>query len=82
MDDKIVMSTVLGNVKGMCDLMMHGTIESATPDVHSAFKCALDEMLCMQNRIYSEMSAKGWYPAEQAEAQKIAATKQKYAPTA
>ena len=79
MDDKIVMSTVLGNVKGMCDLMMHGTIESATLDVHSAFKCALDEMLCMQNRIYSEMSAKGWYPTAQAEAQKLTAVKQKFA---
>ncbi len=82
MDDKIMMSTVLGNVKGMCDLMMHGTIESATPNVHSTFKCALDEMLCIQNRIYNEMSVKGWYPAEQAEAQKIAAIKQKYSPTA
>ena len=82
MDDKMIMSTVLGNVKGMCDLMMHGTIESASPNVHSTFKGALDEMLCMQNRIYSAMSAKGWYPAEQAEAQKITATKQKYAPTA
>ena len=78
MDDKIMMATVLGNVKGMCDLMMHGTIESATPAVHGAFKNALDEMLCIQNRIYSEMSAKGWYPTEQAQAQQIAATKQKY----
>ena len=82
MDDKMIMSTVLGNVKGMCDLMMHGTIESATPAVHGAFQCALDDMLCIQSRIYKEMSAKGWYPAEQAEAQKITATKQKYAPTA
>ena len=81
MEDKIMMSTVLGNVKGMCDLMMHGTIESSTPAVHGAFQCALDEMLCMQNRIYNEMSAKGWYPAEQAEAQKIAAIKQKFANT-
>jgi len=82
MDDKIVMSTVLGNVKGMCDLMMHGTIESATPRVHNTFKNALDEMLCIQSRIYGEMSKKGWYPAEQAQTQQIAATKQKYSPTA
>ena len=78
MEDKIMMSTVLGNIKGMCDLMMHGTIESSTPAVHGAFQCALDDMLCMQNRIYHEMSAKGWYPAEQAEAQKIANIKQKF----
>ena len=79
MDDKTIMATVLGNVKGMCDLMMHGTIESATPKVHAAFKCALDETLAAQNQIYAQMSAKGWYPAEQAEAQKIAQAKQKFA---
>ena len=53
-------------------------IESATPAVHTAFKNSLDELLSMQNKIYSEMSAKGWYPAEQAEAPKIAAAKQKF----
>ena len=82
MEEKEIVENLLLCVKGECDLMMHGTIESATPNVHGAFKCALDEMLCIQNRIYSEMSAKGWYPTEQAEAQKIAATKQKYSPTA
>ena len=81
MEDKIIMSTVLGNVKGMCDLMMHGTIESSTPEVHGAFQCALDDMLCMQNRIYKEMSAKGWYPSQQAETQKINCVKQKFANT-
>ncbi len=78
MDDKTIMATVLGNVKGMCDLMMHGTIESSTPNVHTAFKSALDEMLCAQNQIYTQMSAKGWYPSEQAEAQKIMQAKQKF----
>lgn len=81
MDDKTIMASVLGNVKGMCDLAMHGTIESATPAVHTAFKNALDEMLCLQNQVYSEMSKKGWYPAEQAETQKINAAKQKFSST-
>lgn len=79
MDDKVMMSTVLGNVKGMCDLMMHGAIESSTPNVHATFKCALNDMLVMQNAIYEKMSAKGWYTLEQAEAQKINETKQKFA---
>lgn len=78
MDDKTIMANTLCSVKGMCDLAMHGTIESATPAVHTAFKNTLDEMLCLQNKIYSEMSAKGWYPEEKAEAQKIAAAKQKF----
>ncbi len=79
MDDKTMMSAVLGNVKGMCDLMMHGTIESATPNVHATFKCALNDMLVMQNMIYAKMSEKGWYPAEQAETQKVEQAKQKFA---
>ena len=79
MDDKTMMASVLGNVKGMCDLMMHGTVESATPNVHATFKCALNDMLVMQNLIYAKMSEKGWYPMEQAETQKIAQAKQKFA---
>ena len=79
MEDKIIMSTVLGNVKGMCDLMMHGTVEAATPAVRAAFDAALEECLCMQADIYAKMAAKGWYPAEQAEQQKIEKVKQKFA---
>ncbi|MBQ9746338.1 MAG: spore coat protein [Clostridia bacterium] len=79
MDDKTIMSTVLGNVKGMCDLMMHGTIEASTPNVHATFKSALNDMLVMQNQVYAKMSEKGWYPMEQAETQKISQAKQKFA---
>jgi spore coat protein CotF len=79
MDDKTMMTAVLGNVKGMCDLMMHGTIESSTPNVHATFKSTLNDMLVMQNTIYAKMAEKGWYPAEQAEAQKITEAKQKFA---
>lgn len=79
MDDKTMMSAVLGNVKGMCDLMMHGAIESSTPNVHSTFKCALNDMLALQNQIYSKMSEKGWYKSQQAEPQKIQSAKQRFA---
>ena len=79
MNDQSIMENLLLTTKGVCDLHMHGTIESATPNVHAAFKCALDDMLAAQNQIYTQMSAKGWYPAEQAEAQKITAAKQKFA---
>ena len=37
MDDKLIMETLLNNVKGACDLMMHGSIESPTPNVRSTF---------------------------------------------
>ncbi len=79
MDDKTMMSAVLGNVKGMCDLMMHGAVEASTPNVHATFKSALNDMLIIQNQIYSKMSEKGWYPQEQAEMQKITEAKQKFA---
>ena len=78
MDDKIIMSTILGNAKGACDLMMHGTIESSTPQIHAEFDSALKDCLCMQNEIYSKMAKKGWYPTQTVEQTKIDQAKQKY----
>lgn len=77
----MIMSTILSNVKGECDLMLHGSIESTTPNVHNTFKNALNETLDIQNKIYAEMNAKGWYPAQQAEQQKIDQAKQKFSAT-
>lgn len=78
MDDKNLMEDVLLLEKGVCDLFMHGTIESATANVHQAFNTALNDSLCMQDEIYKKMSAKGWYPMEQAEQNKITSVKQKF----
>ena len=78
MDDKTIMATILSDVKGSCDLMLHGSIESTSSDVHSTFKTALNDSLNIQNEIYSKMTSKGWYKAENAEQQKISAAKQKF----
>ena len=78
MDDKSLMEDILLLEKGVCDLYMHGTIEASTDNVHKAFCSALNEALSMQDSIYDEMSAKGWYPVEQAEQQKIDSVKQKF----
>ena len=67
MDDKCLMENMLLTTKGVCDLYMHGTIESATANVHCAFDKALKDSLTMQDDIYKKMAAKGWYPSEQAE---------------
>lgn len=80
MDDRTIMDTILSNVKGSCDLMLHGSIESSTANVHSTFTRALSDSLEMQNQIYSKMSQKGWYPQQKAEQQKIDAAKQKFSP--
>ncbi len=78
MDDKNIMENILLTTKGVCDLYMHGTIESSTPNVHCAFQSALNDSLGMQDAIYKTMSQKGWYAAEQVPQQKIEQVKQKY----
>ena len=78
MNDKEIMTNILNAVKGECDLMMHGAIESSTPAVHSAFTQSFNDALALQNQIYAKMSAKGWYPAEQAQQNEIGKVKTKY----
>lgn len=72
------MENILLLEKGVCDLFMHGTIESSTPNVHQTFNTALNDALCMQDNIYDKMSEKGWYPTEQAEQNKVNTVRQKF----
>lgn len=78
MDDKNTFENLLLLEKGVCDLFMHGTIESSTDNVHTAFNNALNEALKMQDTMYDKMTAKGWYPTEQVEQSKISTVKQKF----
>ena len=78
MTDRSLMENLLLLEKGACDLMMHGTIESSTSNVHQTFDSALSESLCMQDTIYDKMAAKGWYPSDQAQQSKIDSVKQKF----
>ena len=78
MNDKEIMENILLNLKGECDLLMHGAIESATPNVHNVFTQAFNETLTMQNEVYAKMAQKGWYPATIADQNQIANVKQKY----
>jgi Spore coat protein len=78
MEDKCVLENILITEKGVCDLYMHGTIESSTANVNQVFHKILDESLCMQNEIYEKMSQKGWYQTEQAQEQQVQKIKQKY----
>ena len=78
MGDKEIMENLLLNLKGECDLLMHGALESSTPAVHSAFTAAFNDCLALQNQVYAKMSEKGWYPATNAEQKQIDAVKQKY----
>ena len=40
MDDKNLMENILLLEKGVCDLFLHGTIESSTQNVHDTFNTA------------------------------------------
>lgn len=78
MDDRTMMENLLQVTKGACDLMLHGSIESATPNVHGAFNQTLTDSISIQNQIYSQMVQKGWYPTQQVEQQKITQLRQKF----
>lgn len=79
MDDKHLMENILLLEKGVCDLLMHATIESPTPKVHEVFCSSLNSSLAMQDDIYDKMASEGWYPTENADQQKIRSVKQKFA---
>ncbi len=76
MEDRDLMEKELLIVKGICDLYLHGAIESSTAEVHQAFTDALNQSLNIQNKIYNLMVEKGWYKTEMAEQQKIDCVKQ------
>ena len=77
-NDQNLMENLLLVEKGVCDLYLHGTIESSTPDVQQSFRTALNESLGMQSHIYSEMSSKGWYSPDTAEQNKLQQVRQKF----
>ena len=78
MEDKDILEKQLLIIKGVCDLYMHGTLEATTKEVHDTFKCALNESLDIQNKIYNLMKDNGWYQTDTAEQTKIETAKQKF----
>lgn len=78
MQDKNIMQDILMLEKGVCDLYMHGAIESSTKNIGNTFKSALESSLSIQEDIYNQMESKGWYTTEQAEQSKIDTLKQKF----
>ena len=79
MNDQAIMENLLLTTKGVCDLYMHGTIESSDQNVHQTFDAALGSSLDMQDAIYQMMTAKGWYKTQQAQQQQIDQVRQKFA---
>ncbi len=79
MNDQSIMENLLLTTKGVCDLYLHGAIESGTQNVHQAFDSALSDSLAMQDAIYQAMAAKGWYTTQQADEQQLWQVRQKFA---
>ena len=77
-DDRNIMENMLLLEKGVCDLFMHGAIESSTAKVRNTFEDSLHTALSMQDQIYTRMEQRGWYSADQAESNKINSVKMKY----
>ncbi len=78
MDDKSIMEGLLLDAKGLCDLYMHGAIESSTANVKQVFSSAFDNALSMGDTIYQQMTAKGWYQTDTAPQQQIQQIRQKF----
>lgn len=78
MEDRDLMESELLTIKGVCDLYLHGSLESTTAEVHQAFEDALNTSIDIQNKLYNLMAEKGWYQTDTAEQQKIDTLKQKY----
>ena len=81
MDDKCIMEGLLLDAKSVCDLYMHGAIESSTQQVRQTFSAAFDDALSMGDSLYQQMTAKGWYQTDTAPEQKVQQTRQKFNPT-
>ncbi len=78
MNDRDLMENMLNLEKGVCDLYMHGTLEAATPHVHQVFSQSLATSLELQQQIYSEMKARGWYAPEEAQQNSLQSVKMKF----
>lgn len=63
MENKFYMEQLLSSVKGLSNLLLNATIEASTDDVHATFNNCLFDTLAMQNAIYKQMEAKGYYAA-------------------
>lgn len=75
MEEKLMMSNVLTNVKSLCGLLMNSSIES--PNIYEPLKETLNNYIEIQHEVYQVMVNEGWYQIEDVEESKIEQTKQK-----
>lgn len=78
MDDKILLEELLCYEKNLCDIYMHGTIESSNENMFNQFLENLNETLNNQHEVYKIMEKEGYYKIEQAKCEDIKKAQQKF----
>lgn len=78
MDSKTMLEGILWDLKTLGDLFLHGSIESGTKNIHKTFRDALDEVLTLQNDLYTLMSDEGMYTVENVTETKISKVQNKF----
>lgn len=78
MTEQEMMTDLLSTEKFMTSVYNTYCCEAATPAVKSTLMSLLEDTHRMQQELFSEMSAKGWYKTEVAEDQKLNQEKQKF----
>lgn len=81
MDNKTMLEGILWDLKALGDLFLHGAIESGTKNVHITFTDSLNEVLTMQNDLYTLMSNEGMYTTENVPETKLTKSQNKFNPT-
>ena len=78
MTEQEMMTDLLFGEKFMTSIYNTFCCEAATPAVKSCLMSLLQETHRMQQDLFSEMSARGWYKTEPAEDNKLMQEKQKF----
>ena len=76
--DEQRMADLLNCEKHMTSIYNSFCCESATPTVRSCLCSLLQDEHRMQEQLFREMSARGWYPVEKAEDQKLISARMKF----
>lgn len=82
MTEQEMMTDLLFGEKFMTSVYNTFCCEAATPAVKSCLMSLLQETHRMQQELFSDMSARGWYKTEPAEDNKLMQEKQKFGQTA
>ncbi len=78
MSEQQIMADLLSSEKFMTSIYNTFCCECATPAVKNCLCSLLQDEHRMQDRLFCEMSNRGWYPVEKAEDQKVNSARMKF----